>query len=607
MANEYPSQSYYPGARVAFIVRLDDPHRKRMNRNKATLPVTQTSSKYPEVLDIVNEGGALRLVPRSVQGAQAAKTAKKGTPFHLSVPNINDDPLTQVISGVIPNRASLALNGIRSASTLTLEIPFSALPIEPRMVRGVGVEFYLGTVTASEFQEGISGGSRATTTKIGPATVITGSEPLNIIPENYTDAYGNPRSNLRFSGWVDEWEVAWGESQPMVRLQCRDNTAILIDTQAPALLALDPKIPLDQAFAKYLARFPQFAGLSVKYLPSSAQAPTYQEVTAKAAFNPRFGAPQFMANGQGSVMDYFADVAGALGLVVRSDPSSATIIIQQPRSIYGDSFPTREDDPFGRVTQSGLNIPYRLFVYGRNVLDLTMKRKYTVAGPTTIEVRSYDPVKKRNLVVRYPYKEERLERGLPGQILPDEKIQQFFQRGITDLKTLHRVAQGIYEQLGRNEIELNVKTRNLGSFGGSALDPDLLDCQVGDTIQFEVTADAQTGELNAINAVEVAQRQAGSAKTYVQSLGYSDQFAAAYAEVMRNALLMPYFRVKRIDFSWDIERGVDIAVTGINYIGVRGDALEDEPKPTGEQIAKRKADVSRTFQITQMAMKGGDK
>jgi hypothetical protein len=596
MPQEYPSQSYYPGARVAFIVRLDDPHRKRFNRNKATLPVTQTSSKYPEVLDVVNEGGALRLVPKSVQGAQ--KTTKKGTPFHLSVPNINDDPLTQVISGVIPNRASLALNGIRSASTLTLEIPFSALPIEPRMVRGVGVEFYLGTVTASDFARGVAGDTRE---------AKNGAEPLNIIPESYTDAFGRPRSNLRFSGWVDEWEVVWGESQPMVRLQCRDNTAILIDTQAPALLALDPKIPLDQAFAKYLARFPQFAGLSVKYLPESAQAPTYREVTAKAAFNPRFGAPQFMANGQGSVMDYFADVAGALGLVVRSDPSTATIIIQQPRSIYGDSFPTRDDDPFGRTTESGLQMPYRMFVFGRNVLDLSMKRKYTVAGPTTIEVRSYDPVKKRNLVVRYPYKAERLERGLPGQLLPDEKIQQFFQRGITDQKTLHRIAQGLYEQLGRNEIELNVKTRNLGSFGGSALDPDLLDCKVGDTIQFEVTADAQTGELNAVNAVEVAQRQSGSARDYVQRLGYSERFAAAYAEVMRNALLLPYFRVKRMDFSWDIERGVDIAVTGINYIGVRGDELEDEPKPSAQEIAKRKADVSRTTQITQMAMKGGDR
>jgi hypothetical protein len=598
MPQEYPSQSYYPGARVAFIVRLDNPYRKRFNRNKATLPMTQTSSKYPEVLDIVNEGGALRLVPKSVQGAQKNKTAKKGTPFHLSVPNINDDPLTQVISGVIPNTASLALNGIRSASTLTLEIPFSALPIEPRMVRGVGVEFYLGTVTASDFARGIAGDTRE---------AKNGAEPLNIIPENYTDAFGRPRSNLRFSGWVDEWEVVWGESQPMVRLQCRDNTAILIDTQAPALLALDPKIPLDQAFAKYLARFPQFAGLSVKYLPESAKAPTYREVTAKAAFNPRFGAPQFMANGQGSVMDYFADVAGALGLIVRSDPSSATIIIQQPRSIYGDSFPTRDDDPFGRTTESGLRMPYRMFVFGRNVLDLTMKRKYTVAGPTTIEVRSYDPVKKRNLVVRYPYKAERLERGLPGSILPDEKIQQFFQRGITDQKTLHSIAQGIYEQLGRNEIELNVKTRNLGSFGGSALDPDLLDCKVGDTIQFEVTADAQTGELNAVNAVESAQRQAGSAKDYVQRLGYSDRFAEAYAEVMRNALLLPYFRVKRMDFNWDIERGIDVAVTGINYIGVRGDALEDEPKPSAQEIAQRKADVSRTTQITQMAMKGGDR
>jgi len=595
---DYPKQSYYPGARVAFVVRLDNPKRRRFSgRNLPKVPATTYTQKYPQLLDIVKQpDGSLRLMPKSQSGAQTNKT--KAKPFQLSMPNVNDDPLTQVIGGIIPNSATLALNGIRSASTLALEIPFSALPIEPRMVRGVGVEFYLGTVTATEFAEGIAGATRG---------VQNGIEPLNLIPTDYTDASGRPRTNLRFSGWVDEWEVVWGESQPMVRLQCRDNTAILIDTQAPPLLALDPTIPLDQAFAKYLAVFPQFAGISVQYLPKSAQAPTYREVTAKASYNPRFGAPQFMANGQGSVLDYFADVAGALGLVVRSDPSNATIIIQQPRSIYGSNYPTRDDDTFARTTPSGLVEPYRLFVYGRNVADMTMKRKYTVAAPTTIEVRSYDPVKKRNLVVRYPDKAERQERGLPGFILPDEKISQFFQKGITDLDTLHRIAQGLYEQLGRNELELNVKTRDLGSYGGSALDPDLLDCKVGDTIQFEVTADAQTGELNAVSQLERAQTSAGRAGEYVKRLGYSEAFAQAYASVMENALLLPYFRVKRMDFSWDIERGIDIAVTGVNYIAVEPEKLRDEPKQTAQQILQNKLNTSRNFTLTANQMKGGDR
>ena len=598
---DYPSQSYFPGARVAFVIRLDNPKRRRFSgRNLPKVPASTYTQKYPQLLDIVQQpDGSLRLMPKSQSGARANKSNAK--PFQLSMPtNINDDPLTQVIGGIIPNTATLALNGIRSASTLALEIPFSALPIEPRMVRGVGVEFYLGTVTATEFAAGIAGATRNLNNN-------GGAEPLNLIPTDYTDASGRSRTNLRFSGWVDEWEVVWGAAQPMVRLQCRDNTAILIDTQAPALLALDPTIPLDQAIAKYLAVFPQFAGLSVKYLPDSAKAPTYREVTAKSAYNPRFGAPQFMANGQGSVLDYFADIAGALGLVVRSDPSTATIIIQQPRSIYGASYPTREDDVFARTTPSGLVEPYRLFVYGRNVADLTMKRKYTVAAPTTIEVRSYNPVTKRNLVVRYPDKAERQERGLPGFILPDEKITQFFQKGITDLPTLHRIAQGLYEQLGRNELELNVKTRDLGSYGGSALDPDLLDCKVGDTIQFEVTADAQTGELNSISQLERAQTSAGRAGEYVKRLGYSDAFAQAYASVMENALLLPYFRVKRMDFSWDIERGVDVSVTGVNYIAVEPEKLVDEPKQTAAQVLKSRLDTSRNATLTTNQLKGGDR
>lgn len=591
MSEEVPEQSYYPGARVTLILRFDDPKRKRFNRNPLNLPVTKLKNKFPQVLDIVTEpGGRLVLVPKG--------SPIKPSNLRPTALAVGGDSLTQAVGGIIPLRASLSYNGIRTASTLSLDLAFRDLPIEPRMVRGIGVDFYLGTVTADDFRRGLQGEQR---------DVGGSAEPLNIIPTEYVDGFGRPRTNLRFSGWVDDYETSWSESESVVTLQCRDNGSILLDTEAPAMLQLDVKLPIDQAVAKYLAIFPQFAGIAVQYLPRGLEAPAYGKASQKTAYKTAFGPPGI--TGTGSVLDYLGDVVGHLGLIARFDATTATLIIQQPRTIYSNKFPKREDDPFARTLPGGRSLPFRLFVWGRNVAEAKVKRKFTKAGPTTIEVRSYSTTQKRYLIERYPVKKDRLERGLPGSLLPDEKIQQFFYPGINDGATLRAIAQGIYEQLGRNEIELFLRTRDLGSFGGSALDPDLLDCKVGDTVQFEVAADGGTAQAVTQSEVEERQTTAARAADFMRALGYSDDFAEAYGKARENALMQPYFRVKRMEFTWDSESGLDIGLNAVNYIEVRGDTLpkgeEIEPGESPEETRKRLAKEAKNFGIIPLLRGGG--
>lgn len=583
---EYPEQSYYPSARVRLAVRFDNPSRKRFNRNFPRSPVTALSRKLPRVLDIVEDDGSLVLVPRGTRDLSISPQRQ----------DVSDDELTQVIDGVIPLTATLSLNGLRTASTLSMEIPYADLPVEPRMVRGIGVEFYLGTVTPEEFAAGISGQTR----REG-----AGEVPLNVIPFEYVDGYGRQRTNLRFEGWVDSWEVSHGDGAPTVKLECRDNTTLLIDTEAPQRLALDPRLPITRAIAEYLAVFPQFFGLRVKYLPTGAEVPVYQRVLQKTAFQPRLGP---MVTGERmSVWDYFTDVAGAIGHTVRFD--GKTIVVQRPRTYFGGEFPPREDDPFrGRLLPSGREVPFRLFVYGRNVLDFSMKRNFTTAAPTTIEVRCYSNTKKKTLVVRYPLKKDRLERGLPGSLLPDEKIVVFRLSGIGDQASLQATAQQIYEQLGRNEIEVTLRTTNLGSFGGSLFDPDLLDCKPGDTIQLEVTADGDTASVDTTAEVEELGAVASRAAEHLRRLGYRDDFAVAYGLAKEAAKRQPFFRVKRIEYQWDVEKGVDISVTAVNYLEVRGDRLpgEAEPQETAQSIRERQLRQAREFSVVgQVARRGG--
>lgn len=585
---QVPEQSAFPSARVRFIIRFDDPNRKRFNRRPPKIPVSGFSQSYPKALDTVRDGAAIVLVPKGSSDVNVG-------PQQMGV---SRDLLTQVIDGVIPRSAVLGLNGIRTASTLSLEVPYADFPVEPRMVRGAGVEFFLGTVTtATEWGKGIAGETRVQQARSKKGGIAV---PLNVIDNEYVDGNGAQRTNLRFQGWVDDLQVTWGDSAPMVKLECRDNTTLLIDTEAPQRLSINPRVPIDQSFADYLARFPQFSGLRVEYRPTNLTPPTYAKVLAKTAFRPRQGpAPvQFGGSGQSmSVWDYFTDVAGATGHIVKFD--GTTVVIQLPRTIYGQKYTPRDDDPYRpRKLPSGAVLPFRTFVFGRNVSDVSFRRKFSVAGPTTIEVRSYSAREKRTIVVRYPLKKDRLERGLPGIILPDEKIAQFYVQGVKDQPTLLIVAQQIYEQLGRNELELTVHTRDLWSYGGSALDPDLLDCKPGDTVLFQVTADEETAQRSAVAAVARAGRDAASAAAYLQSLGYSADFAKAYGDAVRLSWHQPNFRVKRVEMNWEMDGGVDVVVTAVNYLEVRGDEL-----PEGDPPAKSEQPQAQT--ISESLMRGG--
>src|SRR5690606_8267629 len=100
----------------------------------------------------------------------------------------------------IPTTAGLGLNGIRTADTLQLGIKYRDLPIDPRVVRSCAVEYFLGCVTADDYERGMRGMQRRD-------GVLPGARvPYNVVPDTFLDSYGVARTNLRFQGWVDDWE-----------------------------------------------------------------------------------------------------------------------------------------------------------------------------------------------------------------------------------------------------------------------------------------------------------------------------------------------------------------------------------------------------------------
>jgi len=430
-----------------------------------------------------------------------------------------------------------------------------------RCVHWLGLEQAYAQGVAGQTDSGSSGSQGA-------------PESLAVIQDNYIDVNNNQRTNLRFRGWVDKWEIEWtDDGEPVIELECTDNTRLFVEQEMPPNIPLDMNLPIDKAVAQYLANFSQFQGLSVQYRPSSETPPTLKGLLMGSAFRPNLG-PQ-PAKGGGadnkhSVWDYLTDVCGSIGraIFVQGD----TIVIQRPRTItdQASTQTNRADDPFQGRTVNGESFNYRRFIFGRNIKELRIRRNYAHQKPTNYEVRCVNTESKPPLLVaRFPEPKDRQVYAIPGSAQPNQQWKVKYVSGVKDLATLKLIAQGYYEQTGRNELVVEIKTRNLASWGGGNLDPDILDMQFGDT--FELLVNREKLEASTLTKIEKALTIQGANAALLGRLGFATDFATAYGQAYSNVGVPTLFVLKEMHVEWNIEQGIDLTVIGVNYIVVRAD------------------------------------
>ncbi len=576
---EAPPQSYFPRCRVRLIIRFEEFGRVFNTPAPPRKPPQLRTGKGVDnkgVLNVVRDGDAFVLRAKDEQ-----TTHQGGTPQDQTS---SSDNRTHVLEGIIPLRCTISRNGIRTADTCTIELHTLDFPFDPRVIRSCGVQVYLGCVTEQDVQLETSGGSGP---NVNRSHQIGGNGEGALVPvvcpDEFTDDKGRRRSNLRFEGFVDVEDVEYPNGDAStVKLEATDNTRLLIDQDAPPKLTVTADQPLDVAVANYLANFPQFRGLRVEYRPAGADVPVLKKALAKSAFKPNAGPPPTGGAGAGgggqqklSVWDYLTDLAGSLGLIVRME--GVTVIFQRPRTLYSSKFSGRVDDPFtGRTLASGRFVSNRLYVYGRNIEDLSFSRKITKFAPTNVEVRCYSGRKGQTLTARFPTKEDRQKLLLPGNAA-DEKWTVFTVSGIEDLGTLRAIAQSVYEAQGRQELGCKFKTHNLASFGGGNLDPDALDAEAGDAIEVEIHR-----EIEGANSIGQVQDQVQArAENYLRSLGYGPGIAKAYGDAIGQVGLPTTFRVRSLAINWDAEtEGVSFDFEITNFIEVR----QSKDLPAGEEI-----------------------
>lgn len=575
---EYPPQSYYPRWKIRLILRFSEFGALSTLQNLAPQKPTRSLSG----VDMAR--GVLEAVadPNSPPGAtrfllQVPGNSTVGGTFGPQARQQSSDQLTQVLEGIVPIEFRLATNGLRTASSLHVKMPFIACPIDPRTLRSCAVEFYLGCISEAEAMAQNSG---LTTAQQADGSTNLDAEPLDLLPDEWTDDNGLPRTNLRFQGWADSWECEWGKGLALINLECTDNTRLLLNLDAPAKGQVSKDLPLDQAIAKYLTFSPIFQGLTVEYRPDFAVAPTLGDVMHSSAFLPGQGPPVSMLAGghyeKASVFDYLTDICRSVGHSLFMD--GTTLVIQRVRSMTSANVQSRPNDPYKpRTMPDGTQLPYRRLLYGRNISTLKIKRGMTRHAPVNISVRAYNPDTKETIVERYPLAKDVQVLAIPGDTAEQKWLELNIGGGIVDRKTMRIYAQEIYESLGRQEISVEASTKNFSSFGGGNSDPDILDLAFGDPLEILFARDDVYSTLGpTIRSLDAS----GSNAALMRAAGFPDAFANAYAKAYTNAGLQQVYRTHQVDLAGHREEGVALKISLVNYVEVTSDkslSADEEP------------------------------
>jgi hypothetical protein len=583
---DVPDLDYRVSCKVRMAIRFDELGAARPLQKKADAQNAQRTTR--NLQGVQDPRGDLKLVqdadaPPGVQrlillstsslsqiqssNSQALQQPSSGFQrISTRLPTRSQDKLTFDVV-VLPIELTWKKNGIREADHLQFKILFGDFPFDPRMCRSVGLECVMGVVTEDDYAAGVNGEYRQ----------LPGGEQesRSFVPDTYTDDQGRTRTNVRFQGFADTWENEWNGEGATITIEGRDNTQLLIDQGASPKLVLDMQKPLHVAVAQMLAHYPQMEGMSVEYQPPGETPPVLKSALANTAHRPNLGPQPSKGTDKLSVWDYITDVCGAVGHSCRVD--GTRVIVQRVRSFMTSQVVRRPDDPYvGRTGPDGKALPWRRFYWGRNLAEMKTKRKFVPTNTgQNVEMRCWSVAQKKLLVARFPEDNDRNAYALPGDAT-DQKWVTHRVSGIEDVTTLKRVAQEYYESQGRNEIEVELHTSDLCSYAGTSNDPDILDATAGDTIEVMPVADDAEEDVNDQTKLATAFQSAQRAKQKILDLGFSEDFAKAFATASQAAAFVTQFRLKTIEAKWSTDGsdgGIELTIGGVNYLEVREDKI----------------------------------
>lgn len=497
------------------------------------------------------------------------------------------DRLTHIIS-VIPKAASLELPGYRQAGKFSLTFAWRDLPLDPRAIRALGVEVYVGTVPAANFQRGMMGETN-------------GDRPASYLVES--------ADNLMLAGVVDNHTVTFNDKGSELKLDGRDLRAIFIDGKiAPSTVKqLNVDQPVHLVVKDILAKAPQGAQIQVNVDASDwpggiVPAPAAKELLSRINLGAKGQKPAMPVKGQSKDLSFW-DIITNFCSLVGAVPffRGHALWIRPARSLFdqakaGTKNGPQTKTPFknGQVrniktSRNEVQISFRRMIYGRNVAALNFERKLGGVKVPTVLCVSVDPSKAgeaKLIEAKWPDDEDgadaaRVEAAQVTSVDASGKesatdVLRIPVPGITDKDRLRAIAKQIYEEVGRGEMGGSCSSKDLASLGGDNDDADIVRLMPGDACEFLVDATGVQGlppvvsELNTTASESTAE----AARKLAQRLGGNRQdLAEVLVGTARGTVqkLQNVFRVANVKYSWAVDSGLAVDFDFQNYIESRYD------------------------------------
>ena len=328
---------------------------------------------------------------------------------------------------MLAKRVTVNINDYTSADTFDAEIDFKQFPFDPRSIRSVAVTIAMED-TGRLYEEGTN-------------------KPIRIKPT---------LENTVFVGFADEESITLDESARTVRLEGRDNTALLIDRKYVGG-PISMELSIDQIIQRLLFELPETSLLRV-----DNRVPSVLPVLAKFFDTKDDFSGKKNPKRDESYWDLIQRIMAQAGLIAYIELD--TLVITTPRILYGTE-----------------NI--KRFIYGRNIKNLNFKRKIGRRKNFNIAVRAMVLATKEILTAFIPRDATTawsVETGIPleevkvpASVIDDKpKDQQelkaapymsFRLSNINDKDHLIKVGENIYEELSRQQIEGEFETADMAT------------------------------------------------------------------------------------------------------------------------------------------------
>lgn len=520
-----------------------------------------------------------------------------------------------------PKSASVSLNSYRQASQFSMTLDWRMMPIDPRLIRALGVEIHLGTVSSGQFARGIQGYD----------PVFGGRESVL-----RTRVNGQIRQDtLLMIGMVDEYKMSHSSTGSEISISGRDIRSLFIDTPMPTgtLKDIDVTKNIGQIVRQIINLHPFGAGIRIQIAPG--EFPPDPKIPGKFLIpSPatkdlvtQFGKSTDGKKGRGNVkgdsssmsmwdaITYLCFACGVIphwiGDVLRLRPSRSLYSLlnandpnvptpfqgSQPRVI-------RVTDRSGNQDSQTRNFP--LMVFGRDIETFDFSRKFSGGNAKVVEVTGVDPTSdsrgiQKVVKVRWPENPKKTDSGASkksanaSKVTPSgkeaqEDIFRYTYFGIKDEAQLREIAISMYEEISRGELEGAISTKSLSSFGGGNADADLLRVKPGTAVEFatDITPVNIRSPRSSV-FLDTLRQPFEVAVSEINKL-ISDENLARAIVVSGQAnplVLTRFFRIKDVTYKWNIANATEVSFSYQNYVEARFDIDTD----AGEKITQRVAQV----------------